>query len=378
MTPRRECRGAVAGSALQRGTRYCSVAQTASSTCAPRRDARASTLLGCTRSCAPPPNASTGCSRPSTHNAPGTDIPRSGTCALPAVGIGFGVASTSLPDELAAVESDGRRHQLECVAVLLAVDRPTAALSHLSAARLWGMPLRRQQDDDIRLTDPTHGRRGRGFRMTRAPLDADEIRTRGPFRLTATARTLIDCAREHPLEDAVVAMDAGMWAGKVTHRQLLDAAERARRWPGGPRAARALSLTDGRAESPLETRGRLRIVGAGLPPPELQVEIRVGGRRIAVVDAWFDDAAVAVEFDGRVKYTDPWRGRSPEQVLWEEKRREDELRALDIGVVRVADADLGANWPRVEDPLRHLLGRPRPTGRRFTATARLRVVPSVG
>jgi predicted transcriptional regulator of viral defense system len=281
-------------------------------------------------------------------------------------------------DELATVESDGRRHQLECVAVLLAVDRPTAALSHLSAARLWGMPLRRQQDDDIRLTDPTHGRRGRGFRMTRAPLDADEIRTRGPFRLTAAARTLIDCAREHSLEDAVVAMDAGLLAGKVTHQQLLEASERARRWPGGPRAARALSLTDGRAESPLETRGRLRIVGAGLPPPELQVEIRVGGRRIAVVDAWFDDAAVAVEFDGRVKYTDPWRGRSPEQVLWEEKRREDELRALDIGVVRVADADLGANWPRVEDPLRHLLGRPRPTGRRFTATARLRGVPSVG
>jgi predicted transcriptional regulator of viral defense system len=281
-------------------------------------------------------------------------------------------------DDLAHAEDDGRRHQLDCLAVLLALDRPTAAISHLSAARLWGLPLRRRQDSDVRLTDPAHGRRGRGFRITRAPLDAGEIRTRGSFRLTTPARTLVDCAREGPLEDVVVALDAGLLAGKVTHQELFDAAARARRWPGGSRADRALSLADGRAESPLETRGRLRIVGAGLPSPELQVEIRVSGRLIAVVDAWFDDAAVAVEFDGRVKYADPWRGRSPEQVLWDEKRREDELRALDIGVVRVADADLGARWPRVEDPLRRLLARPRPGGRRFTATPRLRGVSRVG
>ena len=128
----------------------------------------------------------------------------------------------------------------------------------------------------------------------------------------------------------------------------------------------------------LETRGRLRIVGAGLPAPELQVEIRIAGRLVAVVDAWFDEPAVAVEFDGRVKYTDPWRGRSPERVLWEEKRREDELRALDIGVVRIADADVGDHWPRVEQPLRRLLERPRPTSRRFSATPRRRGVPRAG
>jgi hypothetical protein len=35
----------------------------------------------------------------------------------------------------------------------------------------------------------------------------------------------------------------------------------------------------------LETRGRLRMVGAGLPQPELQVEIRTIGRLVAVADA---------------------------------------------------------------------------------------------
>jgi hypothetical protein len=131
-----------------------------------------------------------------------------------------------------------------------------------------------------------------------------------------------------------------------------------------------VSLADGRAESPLETRGRLRIVGAGLPTPELQVEIRTGGRLVAVVDAWFDEAAVAVEFDGRTKYTDPWRDRSPGQVLWEEKRREDELRALDIRVVRVVDADLGPRWAEMQSRLGALLASSVPAVRRFTATPR--------
>jgi hypothetical protein len=165
-------------------------------------------------------------------------------------------------------------------------------------------------------------------------------------------------------------MDAALLAGRATADELRTAAAAARRWPGAAGAARAASLADGRAESPLETRGRLRMVGAGLPTPELQVEIHAGGRLVGVVDAWFDEQAVAVEFDGRVKYTDPWRGRSPERVLWEEKRREDELRALDIRVLRIADADLGAPWAGIEDRLGALLATPGPAIRRFITVAR--------
>jgi hypothetical protein len=181
---------------------------------------------------------------------------------------------------------------------------------------------------------------------------------------------LVDCAREWPIEDAVVAMDAGLLAERTTRDELVAAATAVRHWPGAAGALRAATLADGRAESPLETRGRLRIVGAGFPVPELQVEIRTGGRLVAVVDGWFDEPAVAVEFDGRVKYTDPWRGRSPERVLWDEKRREDELRSLDIRVVRVADSDLRAGWIDIESQLGRLLGTPGPAVRRFTATPR--------
>jgi hypothetical protein len=213
---------------------------------------------------------------------------------------------------------------------------------------------------------------GRGFRMTQGHLSPPDVVVREGLRLTSPTRTLLDCAREWPLGDAVIAMDAALLAERTTPEQLTMASAAMKGWRGHARAARAVTLADGRAESALETRGRLRIVGAGLPTPELQVEIRVAGRLVAVVDAWFEEAAVAVEFDGRVKYTDPWRGRDPGRVLWEEKRREDELRALDIRVVRVVDGDVGQGWPRMEARLRDQLATPGPARREFTATPRER------
>lgn len=275
-------------------------------------------------------------------------------------------------EQPAEVEQRAGRHHLECYAVLLDLARPSTAVSHVSAARLWGFPVRRGLGPTVRLTDPGLWRRGRNFHMSRAPLSDGDVTTSGPLRLTSVARTLVDCAREWDVEDAVVAMDAALLAGRTTPEQLVRTAAAQRQWRGAPDAVRAAGLADGRAESPLETRGRLRIAGAGLPMPELQVEIHADGRLVAVVDAWFEDAALAVEFDGRIKYTDPWRNRSPERVLWEEKRREDELRSLDIRIVRIADADLDARWPRVENRLRDVLAMTGPAARRFTVVPRRR------
>lgn len=286
----------------------------------------------------------------------------------------YGVA-----EEVAAAQESGRRHALACTAVLLDLDRPEAAVSHASALRLLGLPARRALLPDlVRLTAPDLWRRGKGFVVNQAPLPPEDVTCRGPVRLTTPARTLVDCAREWPVEDAVVAMDAALLKGAVSPARLAAAVAAARSWPGAPRAARAASLADGRAESPLETRGRLRIVGAGLPTPELQVEIRIDGRLVGIADAWFEEAAVVVEFDGRVKYADPWRGRTPERVLWEEKRREDQMRAADIRVVRIVDEDLDSGWSATEDRLRSLLAVPGPAVRHFTTAVRSRGVVRAG
>ncbi|NEM06731.1 hypothetical protein [Geodermatophilus normandii] len=242
--------------------------------------------------------------------------------------------------DLAHAEVDARlRHLVDCIAVLLSL-APGPALSHTSAARVHRLVLPGDVDGAVRLTDAVQWRRGRGYVVTRASLpDGDRGQVLG-FPVTAPARTLVDCAREWGVVDAVVAMDAALCGGLVDREGLRAAVLRATHWIGVGDAARAFGLADGRAESPLESRGRLALVEAGLPCPELQVEVHGPQGFVARVDAWYEEAGVAVEFDGRVKYLDPVDGREPGEVLWREKRREDRLRELGIRVVRLAQEDV--------------------------------------
>jgi hypothetical protein len=77
-----------------------------------------------------------------------------------------------------------------------------------------------------------------------------------------------------------------------------------------------------------------------LPPFVPQVELWADGRLVKVVDGWYADAALAVEFDGRVKYQQPRYGRTSEEELWREKRNEDLLRSFGVRFVRVAGEDM--------------------------------------
>jgi predicted transcriptional regulator of viral defense system len=262
-----------------------------------------------------------------------------------------------------------RRHLLDCVAVLLCLG-PGPVLSHASAARLHGLVLPHDQPGDVRVTDVDQWRRGRGYRVARATLPERDVSPWLRFGATSVARTLVDCAREWSLTDSVIAFDAAMQQRRVDraalHRAVLAGSHRV----GITGAARALGLSDGRAESPLETRGRLALLAAGLPRPALQVEVHDDAGFVARVDAWYADAAVAVEFDGRVKYVDPWDGASSGEVLWREKRREDRLRDAGARVVRVVGEELGAGWPLKAAAIRRLLQTPDVGERRF------RTVPS--
>jgi hypothetical protein len=269
----------------------------------------------------------------------------------------------------AAAAGDPRaRHLLAAVAALAAL-RPGPVLSHSTAARFHQLVLPRGVDDVVRLTDPDQWRVGDGYRIAAAALPQEDVVDTGPYRVTGVARTLVDCARELPLADAVVALDAAIFRKRVCRRELTTAVLQQTHWSGIGGAARALGLADGRAESPLETRGRLAFLDAGLPRPELQVDLYGPRGFVARVDAWFEDAGVAVEFDGRIKYEDPYEGRTPAEVAWEEKRREDRIRDLDVRVVRVVDEDL----PRMHGPaerVRELLARPMGGPRRFRVVRR--------
>ncbi|SDY25154.1 Transcriptional regulator, AbiEi antitoxin, Type IV TA system [Modestobacter sp. DSM 44400] len=127
------------------------------------------------------------------------------------------------------VERRGGRHAIDCFATLAFLGRPQTAVSHSSAARLWGWPLRRDLDSAVRLTDPDQWRRGAGYLVNRAPLPSVHRTTRNRLPITSAARTLVDCAREWDLEDAVVAMDAALLRGQTTDGEPGQAGAAARR-----------------------------------------------------------------------------------------------------------------------------------------------------
>ncbi len=78
-------------------------------------------------------------------------------------------------------------------------------------------------------------------------------------------------------DDAVAVMDSAQNTGQLTAIGLARAHDLARHRRGVHRTHEWWELSDGRAESPLETFGRLDCVDGGVPPDELQVRIHDAG-----------------------------------------------------------------------------------------------------
>ncbi|MCZ2837076.1 type IV toxin-antitoxin system AbiEi family antitoxin domain-containing protein [Modestobacter sp. VKM Ac-2985] len=272
--------------------------------------------------------------------------------------------------DLAEVERTGRRPGLDALAVTTTLDRPSAVLSGATAAWIWGLPRPRSVTSAVELTDPHRWRRGNGWLMTRASLPDDEVTTRGAYRVTTAARTVIDTARSWSEVAAVAAIDAALLRGLTTATELAHVLARQSFVPGIPRAVRAVALADGRAESWLETHGRLVFAALGLPPFVPQVELWVGGQLVKVVDGWYPGSALAIEFDGRVKYRRPAFGRTPEEELWREKRDGDLLRSLGIRFVRVVNADLAGGRRGLDEQVRRSLAQRGPDVREFREVPR--------
>jgi len=274
-------------------------------------------------------------------------------------------------EDLAEVERTGRRPGLEALAVTTSLGRSSAVLSGGTAAWVWGLPRPRTSPATVHLTDPERWRRGRGWLMTHASLPDDEVTLRGAYRLTTAARTVVDLARGWPEVHAVAAVEAALLRGLTTREELDRVLDRQASVPGIPRSVRAVALADGRAESWLETWGRLTFAGLGLPPFVPQVELWVDGRLLKVVDGWYPDAALAIECDGRVKYRRPRYGRTPEDELWREKRSEDLLRSLGVRFVRAAADDLSLSGrAALERIVRRQIGTGGPRVREFREVPR--------
>ncbi len=146
--------------------------------------------------------------------------------------------------------------------------------------------------------------------------------------------------------------DSALHRSRVNHVQLRDVLVTCRSWPGSDTARCVIDLADGRAESPLETLGRLLIQEHGLPPPEPQFAVADDFGVFAYADLAWPDARVIVEFDGMLKYD----GREP-QALRREKQRQERIERLGWIVVRLTWHDITREQTRTVARLRDALAR---------------------
>ncbi|MEU8221109.1 hypothetical protein [Kribbella sp. NPDC048915] len=176
-----------------------------------------------------------------------------------------------------------------------ATDHTTAlayhgVLSHVSAARVWGLPLLvPPEKPHIILPAHRRPRPGPPAVLHWSHTTADERRT----GVTSALRTVCDCARILPFGEALAVADAAL-ARRLLLPDELVAAARTLRGPGCPNARRVAALADGRADSFLESMLRALLISAGVDGFEPQVLVSCGAFR-ARVDLGHRPARVALE-----------------------------------------------------------------------------------
>ena len=238
----------------------------------------------------------------------------------------------------AARADDTRMHVLDLSAAILSVDFPAYAFGQ-SAAVLHGLPLPQRVPRSLSLVRPLRSdlralRRPSAHEIslprltviTHAIEPATTTRLDG---LPVVARHLaaVSTAAQFPLDWAVGVLDAVLW-GDPTALDLLR--EILADWPllrGSGTVRRALELARPGAQTILESLSRVRLCGAGLPEPRLQVPIYDEDGLIGYVDMLWDDLGVVGEADGALKYGD-------QQALYKEKVREDRIRGKGFSFVR--------------------------------------------
>lgn len=192
-----------------------------------------------------------------------------------------------------------------------------------------------------------NGRPPSGLIVRNETLADDEVTRVAGLPVTTPARTVFDLARHLPRDEAVARIDALAWTRRVTVDDVTPLIER---YPSirGIRALKvALPLVDAGADSPRETRLRLQLTDAGIPPDDTQIMVVEGrGRVVAILDMGWERFKVGVNYDGVFHQSD--RKRYVQDLKTLRK-----LEAMDWIVIRfIAEDNIVDVLARVERALR--------------------------
>ncbi|WP_295839092.1 hypothetical protein [uncultured Microbacterium sp.] len=210
-----------------------------------------------------------------------------------------------------------------------------------TAAALHGLPVVTDDEKTHVLSSADRPGSGYGVVRHRGSLGDDDVTEISGLRCTSLSRTIADLARTDARERAVSATDAALRhvAFRAPGSYDEDAAERFRSEAlahigptsvGRAKARWVITFADGRAQLPGESISRIRLHELGFAAPSLQVPVAAPRGRTYWIDFGLDDVEAWGEFDGRSKYRDVAAvgGRTAQEVVEDEKRREDWIRGV--------------------------------------------------
>ncbi len=223
---------------------------------------------------------------------------------------------------------------------------PGITFCSFSAALVHGLQVSDGLLTPVRVANPPQSRRKSNRHVRFHVVDGDDPVVELGLRATSLERTVMDCAREAPLADALGIVDSALhwWlTSPETLQRYLEA--RGTGLAGIGRAKRAVRLADRGSENGGESRLRAIMLERGFVPPILQAEIEdpMKPGSFARVDyLWVreDGSLVIAEFDGKGKYRAEDAGSEYAlRQLLKERKRESHLNLTGATVIRFSYAD---------------------------------------
>jgi very-short-patch-repair endonuclease len=199
-----------------------------------------------------------------------------------------------------------------------------------TAAWLHGLDLDPLNPIEV-IVGPDKGVRSRaGLTARRCVVAGDDVLIRRGVCATGVHRMLVDvCCWRSPVE-ALVILDMAVAAGLAGRVAVAEHANSIRGRAGSARLRELIALAEP-AESPMETRLRWFLLKAGLPRPEVQVNLYdAAGGLIARADMYYPTARLVIEFDGMNHI----------RRLIADDRRQNLLTAAGYQLLRYTTADL--------------------------------------
>jgi very-short-patch-repair endonuclease len=201
----------------------------------------------------------------------------------------------------------------------------SAVLSHMTAARLWGLPVPKEKRIHL-IVDRGRAMARSGICAHRiGPLGPGEVGRRSRLPLTTPTRTLLDIAALIDGRGFERAFEAALTQRMTTRATIARALERAptRRGSAQVRAILRREVEPALTRSEAEERFLALVRRAGLPPP--RVNARVGAYE---VDFLWAQQRLIVEIDG-------FAFHSTRSAFERDRRRDSDLQAAGYRVMRL-------------------------------------------